>query len=333
MADSQSTSDLECTAARFLCVGFHGKSVSAELAELIRRGVRSVILFERNAGHRDEVAALIREVKSLSPDPIMVCVDQEGGDTVRLRNGFNPPPSMRSIGNDGRARAAEIGVKLAEDLRSVGVDLNLAPVVDVDTNPDNPVIGNRSFGRDPTAVGVSGAALIRAMQAGGVASCAKHFPGHGDTDQDSHFALPILSHGLDRLRSVELVPFQAAIRAGVAAIMTAHIRFDAVDASVPATLSRSIINGILREELGFQGVVISDDLEMQGISDSYTTSQASLHAVQAGVDMVLCCHSFDRQMESLSALASAIENGSISRELVTQSQERMKLLFDQFVRV
>ena len=126
MADSQSTSDLEYAAASFLCVGFHGTSVSAELAELIRRGVRSVILFERNAGDRNEVAALIREVKSLSSDPIMVCVDQEGGDTVRLRNGFNPPPSMRSIGHDGRARAAEVGVQLAEDLRSVGIDLNLA---------------------------------------------------------------------------------------------------------------------------------------------------------------------------------------------------------------
>ncbi len=332
MADLQLTSELQLAAASFLCVGFHGKSVSTELEELIRRGVRSVILFERNAGHREDVAALIRDVKSLSSDQIMVCVDQEGGDTVRLHDGFNPPPSMRSIGNQDRARAAEVGSMLASDLRSVGVDLNLAPVVDVDTHPDNPVIGDRSFGRDPHGVGVSAAALIRAMQAGGVAGCAKHFPGHGDTSQDSHFTLPVLSHDLERLRSIELVPFQAAIRAGVAAIMTAHIRFDAVDATVPATLSQPIIHGLLRDELGFEGVVISDDLEMQGVSDSFSISEASVRAVQAGVDLVLCCHRYDRQLECLDALGSAIEHGAISSDQIASSRHRKSVVFDRFVR-
>ena len=262
----------------------------------------------------------------------MVCVDQEGGDTVRLHDGFNPPPSMRSIGNQDRARAAEVGSMLASDLRSVGVDLNLAPVVDVDTHPDNPVIGDRSFGRDPHGVGVSAAALIRAMQAGGVAGCAKHFPGHGDTSQDSHFTLPVLSHDLERLRSIELVPFQAAIRAGVAAIMTAHIRFDAVDATVPATLSQPIIHGLLRDELGFEGVVISDDLEMQGVSDSFSISEAAVRAVQAGVDLVLCCHRYDRQLECLDALGSAIEHGAISSDQIASSRHRKSVVFDRFVR-
>ena len=221
MVVSLSASENTARAARLLCVGFHGHEPSNALRELVDFGVRMVILFERNVTDRGHVASLVGQIKALSEEPILVCVDQEGGNTSRLKHGFSPPPTMREIGQEGPGRAAEVGEHLAGELRGVGIDLNLAPVVDVDTNAENPIIGTRSFSDNPEHAGECGAALIRAMQAGGVAACAKHFPGHGDTEQDSHHELPVLHHDMERLRSVELRPFQAAIRAGVASVMTA----------------------------------------------------------------------------------------------------------------
>ena len=332
MAASLSDSELVARAARLLCVGFHGHEPSKELQELITLGARMVILFERNVTHRDHVASLVGQIKALSDEPILVCVDQEGGSTCRLREGFSPPPTMREIGWDGPARAAEVGEHLAGELRPIGIDMNLAPVVDVDTNELNPVIGDRSFSDNPEHAGECGAALIRAMQAGGVAACAKHFPGHGDTDTDSHHELPVLSHDMDRLRRVELRPFEAAIRAGVASIMTEHIHFQAVDPTHPATLSREVVDGLLRKQMGFDGVVIADDLEMEGISAHHEIHDAGVLAIEAGVDIVPCCHVFQQQMALLDGLACAIESGRISEDRVEKSHARLKVLFDRFVK-
>ena len=327
------------SAARLVGIGFPGNSPTKELVELVEIGVRSVILFARNAGDRPEVARTIREVKALAPepaDPILVCVDQEGGRTIRFREGFDPPPSMREVGDRGPDFAGEIGSRLAADLRPVGVDLDLAPVVDVDSNPANPVIGSRSFGRDPELVARCGVALVQSMQAGGVAACAKHFPGHGDTDEDSHHDLPVLRHGRPRLEKVELPPFRAVIEVGVAAIMTTHVVFDAIDPGVPATMSRTAIDGLLRSELGFDGVVISDDLEMSAIADlpelRGDLGEAAVRAVEAGVDLVLCCHDPHRQHRVIEALASAIDCGRIDHERVGRSHRRLDDLFARYVR-
>ncbi|MCH2162347.1 MAG: beta-N-acetylhexosaminidase, partial [Phycisphaerales bacterium] len=303
-----------------------------ELAELVRIGVRSVILFARNAEDRNQVTEMIRAIKALSPDPILVCVDQEGGNTVRFESGFSPPPSMREVGEAGLKRAADVGAELAADLRPVGIDLDLAPVVDVDSNPANPVIGPRSFGRDSDHVGVCGAALIESMQAGGVAACAKHFPGHGDTAEDSHLALPRLSHDRSRLDRVELPPFQAAIAADVASIMISHVLYDALDPDVPSTLSRRVVTGLLREELGFEGVIVSDDLQMQAIADQYEVGKAAVAAVRAGIDMVLCCHDFDRQLASIDAIIGAMDSGQLEVSRVQESVARLDRLYDRYVR-
>ena len=325
-------SETKSRAARLVCVGFHGHDPSSELVELVELGVRVVILFERNVGDRGHVAGLVAAIKDLSKDPILVCVDQEGGNTSRLKDGFSPPPAMREIGEEGPGRAAQVGEHLAGELRSIGIDMNLAPVVDVDTNPANPVIGMRSFSDNPEHVGECGAALIRAMQAGGVGACAKHFPGHGDTDRDSHHELPVLRHDMERLRSVELRPFEAAIRAGVAAVMTAHIRFDEMDPDRPATLSPAVVSELLRGDLGFNGVVIADDLEMEGISAHYEVPEAGVMAVEAGVDLVPCCHRFDRQLALIDALAESIASGRIAESRIEESIARLEVVFDRYVR-
>ena len=333
------TDSIISSAARLVCIGFPGSSPTKEVAELVEQGVRSVILFARNAGDREQVARTISEVKALArgaEDPILVCVDQEGGKTVRFRDGFDPPPTMREIGDQGPGAAAEIGSRLAADLRPVGIDLDLAPVVDVDSNPANPVIGSRSFSRDPDVVAGCGVALVESMQAGGVAACGKHFPGHGDTDSDSHHDLPVLRHDRDRLDGVELPPFRAVIEAGVAAIMTTHVVFEAIDPGVPATMSRAAIDGLLRTELGFDGVVISDDLEMAAIADlpelGGDLGEAAVRAIDAGVDLVLCCHEPERQRRVIEALAAAIESGRLDERRISDAHRRLDRLFQGFVR-
>ena len=332
MAVSRFGSEQVRRAARLVCVGFDGREPTEGLADLIDIGVRAVILFARNAGDREQVTETIRRIKSLSDDPILVCVDQEGGSTVRFQDGFSTPPPMREVGDEGLDRAGEIGRLLAEDLRPVGIDLNLAPVVDVDSNPANPVIGARSFGRDPEHVSRCASAFIQSMQGGGVAACAKHFPGHGDTSEDSHHELPVLAHSLERLERVELPPFRAAIEAGVAAVMSSHVVYEAMDPGVPATMSPLVIRGLLRERLAFQGVIISDDLQMKAISDHHEIGAAAVAAVRAGIDLLLCCHDLDHQLASIDAIAGGLESGRIDGDAVDASICRLDDLYDRFVR-
>jgi beta-N-acetylhexosaminidase len=207
----------------------------------------------------------------------------------------------------------------------VGIDQDYAPVVDVDSNPLNPVIGDRALSRDPAEVARLGAALIRGIQSAGVAACAKHFPGHGDTLQDSHRALPRLPHGLERLRAVELPPFRAAARAGVAAVMTAHVVFEALDPERPATLSHRVLR-LLREECGFRGAVLSDDLEMQAVAGHFPLEVAVPAAVNAGADGLLVCHRAEAQHRAIDALHRAVERGLVSRERLAEARGRMAAL-------
>ena len=243
---------LDQEVSSLFCVGFHGTSPSPEVKELVRRGVHGVILFARNVVDAEQVAALVAELKTYAGRPLLVAVDQEGGRVARLRGpqGFTELPPMRALGERGDAALArEVGALLGRELRAVGIDQDYAPVVDVDTNPANPVIGDRAFSRDPEVVGRLGAALAEGLQAQGVAACAKHFPGHGDTSQDSHLELPCLPHAMERLDRVELAPFRALARAGVAAVMTAHVVFEALDPVRPATLSAKVMR-LLRERDG-----------------------------------------------------------------------------------
>jgi len=321
-------SDLDRQIATLFTVGFHGTTPSPEVLELLRRGVGGVILFSRNVIDAEQVATLVAELKRAAGRPLLVSIDQEGGRVARLRapQGFTELPPMRAIGETRDAALAfEVGALLGRELRAVGVDQDYAPVVDVDTNPRNPVIGDRSFSRDPGEVARLGAALASGLQSAGVAACAKHFPGHGDTSQDSHQALPHLAHDLERLRAVELVPFRALARAGVASVMTAHVVFDALDAGRPATLSAPVLR-LLREACGYDGCVVSDDLEMKAVADHFPLEEAVPAAFAAGVDSLLVCHQAELQHRAIDLARTAVESGAVSRERLAEASRRVAAL-------
>jgi len=282
-----------------------------------------------------------RALKSAAPGRLLLSVDQEGGRVQRLRPPFwTGWPSMRRLGAideqggilglNGAAVAEKVGRLIARELAACGFDLNYAPVVDVDTNPKNPVIGDRSFGRDPKRVARLGVSLAQGLERGGVASCVKHFPGHGDTSQDSHLTLPRLAHDKTRLWHVELVPFVAAARAGLASVMTAHVRFEAFD-RLPATLS-SVSLELLRKDVEFKGCCISDDLEMRAISETWGVPDAAELAVAAGCDGVLVCHTLQHQHDSIDAIARGARSGPLARERLAEAAARVGALQAKFAR-
>lgn len=305
-----------------MCIGFDGHALPADSAALLRDGVRSVILFTRNYADPTQVSRLNAEIRAAAGRPVLTTVDHEGGRVQRFRGeAFPDMPSGRELGHAGPDAAREAGETAARQLRAVGFAMNLAPVLDVDTNPANPVIGARAFASDPGRVATCAVAYAAGLRAGGVHACGKHFPGHGDTSVDSHLDLPRLPHAMERLEAVELVPFQAAIRAGIESIMTSHVLFEALDPHVPATLSRVVITGLLRERLGFDGLVITDDFEMQAIADRFEMGEAAVQAIEAGCDLILACHRLDRQRRIIEAIAQAIESGRIPDTRVRKSQK------------
>ncbi|HET6583878.1 MAG TPA: beta-N-acetylhexosaminidase [Nannocystaceae bacterium] len=305
---------------QLLFVGFAGTSPPHALLDLVAAGrVGGVILFTRNLPQRTEIGpdgkprtvldpaalrSLVASLRARAPAdaPLSIAIDQEGGRVQRLRSPWTEWPPMRRLGElDMPSWSADVATALARELADLGIGLDFAPDVDVDSNPANPVIGDRSFGRTPEIVATHAAAFVRALQAAGVAACAKHFPGHGDTHEDSHFALPSLPHDLDRLLEVELPPFAAAIEAGVASIMTAHIVFEAIDRKRPATFSPDVL-ALLRERLAFDRVVFSDDLEMKAVVDSMPPRKIPAAALAAGIDALLVCEQLDFAAEVLDGL-------------------------------
>lgn len=277
---------------QLLVAGFSGTRLPGDLGALLGQGrVGGVILFARNIESPEQLRRLVAEIRDAAAPgvPALVAIDQEGGRVQRLRDPWTVWPPMRRLGEiDDLELTGKVARALARELCDLGIHLDFAPVVDVDTNPENPVIGDRSFHREASRVARHGARFVEAMQAAGVAACAKHFPGHGDTESDSHLELPRLPHPLERLREVELPPFRAAIEAGVASIMTAHVLFTALDKARPATLAPDVL-AILREELGYDGLVWSDDLEMKAVADRVRPEPLVDGCLRAGVDGLLVC--------------------------------------------
>ncbi|MFN0061054.1 MAG: beta-N-acetylhexosaminidase [Myxococcaceae bacterium] len=320
----------EC--ARLVVVGFPSTEVDAELSSLIRVGVGGAILFRRNIESFEQARDLCAGLKSDAARPFVLSVDQEGGRVARLRGEpFTALPSMRALAAKNDVSLAErVGRLLAYELRAVGFDWDFAPVLDVDSNPKNPVIGDRAFADTPERVSEFGIALARGLEAGGVASCGKHFPGHGDASQDSHLVLPRLPHALDRLRRVELPPFAAYAKARLASLMTAHVVFDALDPRFPATMSAPVLR-ILREELGFSGVLVSDDLEMKAVASHFPIEDAIVMGINAGIDVFLICHHADVQMRAIEALVHAVEDGRVPRARLVEAHARFSALIGKFV--
>ncbi len=292
-----------------------------------------MIFFSRNVAEPAEVAELTASIKRSAGRALVLALDQEGGPVARLRKGFTEVPSMRVLGATGDAHLArDVGALLGREMRAVGFDMNYAPVLDVDTNPLNPVIGARSFGRTPDRVSELGLAFSAGLESVGVAACGKHFPGHGDTSQDSHLELPRLPHSLERLRAVELEPFAAAVAAGIPALMTAHVIFEPLDPVYPATMSRAVLHGLLREQLGYDGLVVSDDLEMRAIAGHYGIEDVVVRGLGAGVDQFLCCHTAALAHEAIEHLIHAVESGKVSREALANANRRIDTLSQRYAR-
>lgn len=302
-------------AATLVIAGIPGETVDETARRLVVQDkIGGIILFRRNVRSPEQTHSLIRELKGLRTQPLLLSVDQEGGRVQRLRRPFTEFPAMRALGDTGDlALAREVGAQLGREVRAVGFDFDFAPVVDVDTNANNPVIGDRSFSSAPDLVSAMATAVAQGLGDAGVLSCAKHFPGHGDTLEDSHHDLPTLPHDYERLRRVEWPPFAALAKAGVDSVMTAHVVFSALDPQVPATLSKKCLD-ILRHELGFQRAIISDDLEMKAIADRYSVPEAAVQAIAAGCDTLLVCHSYERQQATIDALVKAVEGRRIDAD-------------------
>ncbi len=305
--------------------------VNAHAAALVDEfAVGGVVFMGRNVGPSEQTRAAIAELqaraKAQGLPPLFVAVDQEGGRVQRLGPPHYPPhPAARAIGDTGDpAQARAAAGRIGEGLRDLGFNWDFAPVLDVNNNPNNPVIGDRAYGDDPALVAAMGAQAVRGFQEdAGILACGKHFPGHGDTDTDSHHALPRIGHDRARLDAVELVPFRAALAADLAAVMTSHILFPALDPALPATLSPAILTGLLRGELGFDGLIITDDLEMKGVADGWGAAEAAVLAVQAGADILLCCHTWETQREIRQALIHAVQTGRLSEARVDESLARI----------
>ena len=319
-------------------MGFGGTEVPENAKRLlVEHDVCGAILFKHNIESLEQVVALNAELfeigKSAGTPPI-VSIDQEGGRVARLRGIATDLPPMRAIGEGARADPElpyRVGAMVARELSALGIHWNFAPVVDVDTNPNNPVIGERSFGHDAAHVARTTARFIEGMQGAGIAGSAKHFPGHGDTAQDSHTELPRLDHSLERLLDVELVPFQAAVQAGVASIMTAHVMFPALDAKLPATLSPAILDGLLRKRLGYDGVIVSDALEMSAVAEMAPIEELVRLGLLAGIDLFLVCFDQDGLERSIEAVHRFVESGEVPCSRVEEALARVAKLKQRYV--
>ena len=314
---------------RLLIAGFNGDRIPVELKGLAREfGLGGVILLPRNVVEPEQVAEVCYEASRLVPDlPPWVSIDQEGGRVTRLKAPFTEWPPMATLGRSGDAALADLFARaLASELKAVGITLDYAPVLDVRTNPGNRVIGDRALSEKAEEVARLGASVIRALQGEGVAACGKHFPGHGDTAQDSHLELPVVRKKIDELKSVELPPFVHACRNEVEALMTAHVLYPALDANYPATLSRRIVGELLRGELGYDGVVFSDDLEMKAVSENYSVEEAVRLGLLAGIDVLLFGHEIEKASAAFDFLCRETERNREIRERVEASYRRIQNL-------
>ncbi|NXY93930.1 glycoside hydrolase family 3 protein [Streptomyces sp. BR123] len=324
------TDTLTRDALAVLQPGFEGTTAPAWVLRRVAEGLTAVGLFGRNIASPEQLAALTAQLRA-ERDEVLVAIDEEGGDVTRLevRGGSSFPGNLAlgAVDDTGLTRsvARELGRRLAE----CGVNLNWAPSADVNSNPDNPVIGVRSFGADTGLAARHTAAYVEGLQAAGVAACTKHFPGHGDTSVDSHHALPRIDVDLQTLAVRELVPFRAAIEAGTKAVMSAHILVPALDPARPATLSPQILTGLLRKELGHEGLIVTDGMEMHAIAGTYGIERGSVLAIAAGADAICVGGGLADEATVIrlrDALVTAVREGTLPEERLADAAARVRAL-------
>jgi beta-N-acetylhexosaminidase len=314
---------------QLLVGGFAGDTLPASFGAALRAGLRAgAILFRRNISDLGQTAALCEAIRDAACDvPPFVAVDQEGGRVARLPAPFLTLPAARRLGRHGdEGLLRRAGAAVGGELSALGFNVDFAPVLDVDSNPANPIIGDRAYSDDPAEVARLGLAFAAGLGDAGVLACGKHFPGHGDTSVDSHLALPVVEHDRARLDAVELAPFRAAAKRGLPTLMTAHVVCPALDPGVPATLSGRVCTDLLRAEIGFGGLLFSDDLEMKAVADRFTVEESAVGAIRAGCDALLVCSREDWQERALEALVREAERDPGFRLRCAESAGRSLVL-------
>lgn len=319
---------LEQRVGQMMAAGFDGLAAPPYFLDWLREGrLGTVILFARNVASPAQLADLTASLHEASPLPLLIAIDQEGGVVARMVEPFTESPGNMALGAaDDPDLARRMAGVMARELRAMGINWNLAPTVDVMSNSQNPAIGLRSYGSDPARVGALGAAQIRGYQEAGVAACAKHFPGHGNTAVDSHVDLPVIQADQAVLDAVDLPPFRAAIAAGVSSIMAAHVHLPAFEARHPATLSRAILHDLLRAELGFTGVATTDCMEMKAVTERYGAGESAVLAALSGVDVIFFSHTQARQAAAYDAVLAAARSGRLPAARITEAVRRILAL-------
>jgi beta-N-acetylhexosaminidase len=323
---------LEEKVGQMLVVGFNGLEPPDHILHWLADGrIGGVILFARNVRDPAQVAELIRACREAAPRPILVAIDQEGGVVARLREDFTESPGAMALGAAGSEELAEgVSMALGAEMRALGINWNLAPALDLTHNIQNPSVGVRSLGVDPDRVSRLGVAQLRGFQRAGVAATAKHFPGKADTPVDPHVSLPVIDGPLNDMWDTDLVPFRAASDAEVAAMMVTHVQFKALEPEYPSTLSPSIIKGLLREDVGFKGLVSTDCMEMKAVTNKYGPGESAVLAALAGANVILFSHTLEYQEAAYDALLDAARTGRLLLEEIDFTVERIQEVKERF---
>jgi beta-N-acetylhexosaminidase len=319
--------ELETKIAQLLMVGIGSHELTRTEWEICRyHGFGGFILFSRNCRDLSQIRSLCHSLSTTADLPF-IAIDEEGGGVHRLPPPLTHFPAAAVIGQTGKPGLAErVGRATAAELALLGINLDFAPVLDVASNPTNPIIGDRSFGSTPDQVIAMALAWSEGLRRHGMISCGKHFPGHGSTDKDSHLELPVVAKSLTELREVDLKPFHYACRSGIEALMTAHVIFPALDERLPATLSSQILTGILRNQLGYDGVVFSDDMEMKALTENFDTEEAALLSLRAGVDVLLYCHDLSKATAIFNLFCREGKRDKQMRDRIDESYARITKL-------
>ncbi|MBT2655602.1 beta-N-acetylhexosaminidase [Bacillus sp. ISL-18] len=316
---------------QMMIAGFSGTKMDPQTISLITKyKVGGMIFYQDNLVNPEQTVQLLNEIKTENVHnrlPLFLSVDQEGGRVIRLPGGLINLPANKEIGATNNSQFSyKVGTILGKELNGFGFNLDFAPVLDVNSNPNNPIIGDRSFGNNPDVVSKLGIQTMKGIQSQNIIATIKHFPGHGDTSVDSHLELPIVYKNLTELKKLELIPFEHAIDNGADVVMVAHILLPKLDAHYPASMSKVIITDILRKQLNFNGVVITDDMTMKAIADHFNMGAAAVDSINAGSDIILVAHDYNKIVETITSIKNAVHNGVISEQRINDSVRRIIML-------
>jgi len=324
------TMNLRQKIGQMIVAGFSGKQVTDDIKKhIVKNNIGNIILFAENLGDAEEIYKLTADLQNIITNntniPPIIATDQEGGMVTRIFNGGTIFPGAMALSAVGDPENAYIqGKYMGEELSALGINCNLAPVLDINSNAKNPVIGVRSFGDTPHKVSLYANKFIKGLKESGIIATGKHFPGHGDTEVDSHFGLPCVEKGIDEMFEFELKPFISAIDNGIDAIMTSHVVFPAVDSRrIPSTISKKVLTDLLRNKLHFDGLIITDGMEMKAIADNFGIAKSAVCAINAGADLVCICHSIEEQEKAIYEITEAVNKGEILENRIDESVERI----------